>query len=709
MGTGVPDDPRQPDLEVEAPARSAFAAWELALDNWVRHAITCYVARRQARGELYEPGFSDRAVAVEELARLLQQPPNDPHLGPAIAARDARVAMWRALELADRALEGHLLWAHLARRFSLSDDELELLLLTYVATSSPALQRALRFAWNDFARKLPTAFFLWELARPERGETGLDRLTDLVHRSNLITYQLIELLEPYPSPLFAQVRLHPNVTEALGRAARDSLGEVRLVFDPGAPPEDFPASDPAVESLTWLVIGPSGSGRLALALDRADRLGHRLVTCRIDAARATAPDAVVGLVRGCIRDAVLLGAALHLEDAHHLQDQPGLLELVLDAVVDTPIPVSLALLASPRALTLFSRLRITYLAAPTRERRLEIWDEAVGAHVLPAEAQDLAARYPLTHGQIRRAVRDAAWRHQLPSPSDRARARADLLHEEARNVLHRDVQFLATPVVTRLTWDDMILPEDVVEQLWDIVRFVRHRGRVFDDWGFRAKFDYGTSVTTLMTGPPGTGKTMASALIARELGLEVYRVALPQIVSKWIGETEKNLEKIFDFCERHGVALLCDEADSLFGKRANVETAADKYANLETNFLLQRLEQFDGVAFLTTNLAKGIDEAFERRLRFRIEFPDPDAEMRERLWRSMLPRAAVVAPKINWKWLAETFELSGAYIKEAVLTAAFKAAERKIPIDTDLLCLGANTQYRKMGKLSAKQAPQAPR
>ena len=706
MGTGVPDDPRQPDLEVEAPARSAFADWERALDHWARLAIACYVARRQARGELYEPGFSERAVAAEELARLLEPSPSDPHLGPAVEARDARVAMWKALELADRALDGHLLWAHLARRFSLDDDELELLLLTYVATTSPALQRALRFAWNDFARKLPTAFFLWELARPERGETGLDRLTDVVHRSNLITYQLLDLLEPYPSPLFAQVRLHPNVTAVLGRAPREGLGEVRLVIDPGAPPEEFPTVDPAVEGLTWLLIGPSGSGRRSLSLTRADRLGHRLVACQLDAARA-GDDGMVGFVRACVRDAVLLGAALHLEDAHHLQDHPGLLEAVLEAVVDAPVPVSLSLLAAPRALALADRLRITHLAPPGRERRLELWDEAVGSYVLPAEAQDLAARYPLTHGQILRAVREAAWRHQQPTRTDRARA--DLLHEEARNVLHRDVQLMASPVVTRLTWDDLILPEDIRDQLWDIVRFLKHRRHVFVDWGFSAKFDYGTSVTTLMTGPPGTGKTMASALIARELGLEVYRVALPQLVSKWVGETEKNIDKIFDFSERHGVALLFDEADSLFGKRASVETASDKYANLETNFLLQRLEQFDGVAFLTTNLAKGIDEAFERRLRFRIEFPEPDADMRERLWRSMLPRAASVASKINWKWLAETFELSGAYIKEAVLTAAFKAAERKTPIDTELLCLGANVQYRKMGKLATKQAPQPPR
>jgi len=198
----------------------------------------------------------------------------------------------------------------------------------------------------------------------------------------------------------------------------------------------------------------------------------------------------------------------------------------------------------------------------------------------------------------------------------------------------------------------------------DLVRSITSNSSrtVLPHWGFRAKYDYGTSVTSLMTGPPGTG-------------------------------------------EQHGVALLFDEADSLFGKRGTLETAADKYANLETNFLLQRLEQFDGVAFLTTNLEKGIDEAFERRIRFRIEFPEPDVEMRERLWRTMIPRSAVIASKTDWPWLAETFELSGAQIKEAVLAAAFQAAERQYEINTDLLCLGANAQYRKKGKLATIRQP----
>lgn len=708
MGTGIPEHSQQPEVEV-APSpltpRSAFARWELALEAWVREAISCYVARRQARGELYEPGFSERAVAADELKRLLQPPPSDVHFDDVVRAREARLAMWEALDSVDKAFEGRILWKHLSRRFNLVDDELELLLLTYAATTSPALQRALRFAWNDFTRKLPTAFFLWELARPERGETGLDRLVDIMHASSLVQYQLIELIDPYPSPLFAQLRLHPSVTAVLGRAPRDELGAVRRVVDPGAPPERGTSVAQDTDASTWLLVGPTGAGRRALAVARAEQLGHRLVTCELDATRAGgATSEVIGFVRACVRDAALLGAALHIEAAHHLQDHAGLLDKVLDAVAAPPVPVSLALLATPSALDA-ANLRVTHLAPPARERRLALWTEAVGAHILPAEVQDLAARYPLTHGQIRRAVREVEWRSQLPTRGNRTRGRADLLHEEARNVLHRDVQFLATPVVTRLTWDDLILPDDTRDQLWDIVRFVRHRRRVFEEWDFRSKFDYGTSVTSLMTGPPGTGKTMASALIARELGLELYRVALPQIVSKWVGETEKNIDRIFEFSEQHGVALLFDEADSLFGKRGSVETASDKYANLETNFLLQRLEQFDGVAFLTTNLDKSMDEAFERRLRFRIDFPEPDADMREQLWRSMLPRAAVVASKINWTWLAETFELSGAQIKEAVLAAAYQAAERNSAIDTELLCLGANAQYRKMGKLSTIRPP----
>jgi SpoVK/Ycf46/Vps4 family AAA+-type ATPase len=200
-------------------------------------------------------------------------------------------------------------------------------------------------------------------------------------------------------------------------------------------------------------------------------------------------------------------------------------------------------------------------------------------------------------------------------------------------------------------------------------------------------------------GPPGTGKTMASALIAREAGVELYRVSLSDIVSKWVGETEKNLEKIFRFAEQYNVALLFDEADSLFGARTSVNSASDRYANLETNYLLQRIENFAGMVILTTNFGEAIDEAFERRIRFRIRFLDPDAPLRLRLWQSMIPSGVPLSDDIDFETLASGFEFSGGHIKEAVLQAAFEAAEQNTPIHHAYLWRSAEAQYRKMGKL----------
>ncbi len=220
-------------------------------------------------------------------------------------------------------------------------------------------------------------------------------------------------------------------------------------------------------------------------------------------------------------------------------------------------------------------------------------------------------------------------------------------------------------------------------------------------WGFERKLAYGRSVSALFSGPPGTGKTMVATLIAKKLGLELFRVDLSRVVSKWVGETEKNLGRAFDEAKRSQAILLFDEADSLFAKRTEVKSANDRYANLEVNYLLQRLEAYDGVVLLTTNAQSTIDDAFKRRLRFRVEFPMPDAEERARLWRSMLPSGAPVDIDINFDQLARRFEMAGGYIKNAVIRAAYLAAATpRKRITQAIITLAATLEWEDMGNLS---------
>jgi len=230
----------------------------------------------------------------------------------------------------------------------------------------------------------------------------------------------------------------------------------------------------------------------------------------------------------------------------------------------------------------------------------------------------------------------------------------------------------------------------------------RFRQRVFEEWGFSRKIgSRGRGLGCLFSGPPGTGKTMTATLIAQELGLDLYQVDLSRIVDKYVGETEKNLARLFDEASRVPVVLLFDEADSLFATRTKVESSNDRYANLEVNYLLQRMEVHDGISILTTNLGTGIDQAFKRRLRFRIHFELPEADEREVLWRSMVPPGLAVSPDVDWSGLAKKWELSGALIRNAMLRAAFIAASRASDLNNEILQRATRAELIEMGRLGS--------
>ena len=262
----------------------------------------------------------------------------------------------------------------------------------------------------------------------------------------------------------------------------------------------------------------------------------------------------------------------------------------------------------------------------------------------------------------------------------------------------------ARRVTVSQTWDDLVLPQDQLDTIMELLARVRERGRVYEEWGFAAKVGKGLGVSALFSGPPGTGKTMVAALIARDLGIEIYQVDLGKVVSKWIGETEKNLGGLFDAAQAGHAILLFDEADALFGKRTELKSSNDRYANLETNYLLQRLESYRGLCFLTSNHESNIDPAFQRRLSLHLRFELPDIEERFHLWQAMLPKEAPLADDVDFGALANTFEMSGGYIRNAVLRAAFLAADQGEKISATHLVRAARLEYESMGKISFEAA-----
>ena len=276
-------------------------------------------------------------------------------------------------------------------------------------------------------------------------------------------------------------------------------------------------------------------------------------------------------------------------------------------------------------------------------------------------------------------------------------------HIEAgvRTVLDDRLAGLATRITITQTWDDLILPDDQTTAVVELLARIRRRRRVYEEWGFAKKLSKGLGVSALFSGPPGTGKTMCAGLIANDLRTELYQVDVSKIASKWIGETEKNLAALFDAAEAGHAILLFDEADALFGKRTSVTSSNDHHANAQVNYLLQRLESFTGICILTTNNDSAIDEAFRRRLSVHIRFPVPDTDERTALWQAMLPPTAPVAPNLPFADLARKYVMSGGYIRNAVLRAAFLAADEDESITAYHLTQAAQLEYEAMGKLAA--------
>jgi SpoVK/Ycf46/Vps4 family AAA+-type ATPase len=269
----------------------------------------------------------------------------------------------------------------------------------------------------------------------------------------------------------------------------------------------------------------------------------------------------------------------------------------------------------------------------------------------------------------------------------------------ARSQNAAGLERLALRVQPEVEWSDLVVPDEVGRQLRDVTDRVNHRDLVFDAWGLRRGSAKGHGVTALFAGESGTGKTLAAEVLAGALDLDLYVVDLATVVDKYIGETEKNLDRIFAEADRVNGVLLFDEADAIFGKRSEVQDARDRYANVEVAYLLQRMERFDGVAILTTNLRANIDEAFLRRLDVLVDFPSPDPAMRRQIWDRHLPSSVPRAQDVDVEFLATSFELSGGNIRNVALSAAFMAAAGGRPLDMATLVRATAKEYRKLGRL----------
>ncbi len=343
------------------------------------------------------------------------------------------------------------------------------------------------------------------------------------------------------------------------------------------------------------------------------------------------------------------------------------------------------------------------LEVPDTYGRIGLWRAMVErGNALLAQSLDVrqfALKYGFTAGVIGRVLDYASEEAAVRTRELKAPIEPQDLDLACRIQLGQGLSGVATRVRRTASWDDLILPEDLVEVLQEILRHARMRTQVFHEWGFDRKMTSGKGLSVLFSGPPGTGKTMVAGVLASQMNMDLYKVDLSQIVSKYVGETEKNLNKVFSAAASNQFIILFDEADSLFSKRTEVKSSVDRYANLEVNYLLQKMEEYSGICVLTTNFEKSIDDAFKRRINFRVDFPFPEPEDRARLWRVHLPTEAPVDEDLELEWLSEKYELSGGNIKNAVLRAAFRAADAQRAISIEDLEYAAERESRELGKL----------
>jgi SpoVK/Ycf46/Vps4 family AAA+-type ATPase len=308
----------------------------------------------------------------------------------------------------------------------------------------------------------------------------------------------------------------------------------------------------------------------------------------------------------------------------------------------------------------------------------------------------LATRYPLSEQQIRKIFSRLNMR--LNGNSNRPEHVMRLLAEVIDGYSRRLLDELAQKITSLYDWEDLVLHKSLAEHLKAFRNNIAHQFTVYEKWGFGAKESRGRGAVALFSGRSGTGKTMAAEVIANDLKINLYRIDLASVVSKYIGETEKNLKNIFESARGLNTLLFFDEADSLFGKRTDIHDAHDRYSNLEVNYLLQKLEEHDGPVILATNRRKNIDEAFLRRIHFIVEFPLPSEPLRQLIWQKKIPALVPKSDDLDINFLARHFEISGGDIKNATLQATFMAAEAGAPLNMDHLLAALRREYLKMGK-----------
>ncbi|MCB8991636.1 MAG: ATP-binding protein [Ardenticatenaceae bacterium] len=602
--------------------------------------------------------------------------------------------------------------AEMAALLGLDRFALDAFLICLAPLLDPRYARLYGFLQDDLTRKRPSIHLILSLlaaAGPER----LAHLTYFTDDAPLFQQRLLERL-PEPGgerPLLISQTLAPDEGLAtwllLGQYQPHVLLKEHLTYEPN-PAVDMQLLPPG----TAAKLADGAEGGAVLILHGADEVAQQtaaaflaqgmersLITLNLETAMQ-ANVAAADAIRLLLRDALLTGAlpAIVGWDSCLVENAPP--PPLLTAICDYPDVLVVCGQArwQPRQVARTRLLRWLAITVPETQQRQQLVQRFLGmgeTAVLETELAALSGQFVLTTGQLRDVVSTA---RDLAAQDGRPLQGTDLF-AAARAHSNPRLETLARKITPRYDWADLVLPGEQIAILHEMVATIRSRPLVLEEWGVGKKLTASAGVTALFFGPPGTGKTMGAEILAGELGLDLYKIDLSSMVSKYIGETEKNLERIFNEAESSNAILFFDEADAIFGKRSEVKDAHDRYANIEISYLLQRMEAYDGVTILATNLRANLDDAFMRRLQFGIDFPFPKPADRLRIWQALFPPDVPRDANLDLELMAERFEIAGGNIRNILVTAAYLAASNGQVVKMEHLLHGTRRELQKMGRL----------
>lgn len=676
-----------------------------------------------------DPAFQGLYISEPELKQLLEKPIGVPRWAAAttplsnneIQNKLDKIANAITQKKAASSKKGiELRLDSLARDFQLTPTDIDILLICLAPELDLRYQSAYGYLQGDVTKKRPSIDLVLNLLCLDLA-TKLEVRQRFTASAPLLKYHLIDIEDDLSPLLSRDFKLSDRLTNYLlnnneidsrisgytqNKIPQVELEDLLLHIDIKQRFIQLTENKKAISNSIFYFQGAYGVGKQSTAEAICYKLGMGLLVIegeRLFNLDLTEFQTAINLIQ---REAILQQAAIYWKKCDRLleEEKQPWLNLWLRQYSEHPI---LTFLAGNETWQPADALKdIPFLAVefpyPTTRERVQLWQQNLNGKQPDSltELKELASKFRFSGGQIEDAAATARNLSLWQEPETK-RLTMSQLYQACRLQSNRKLSKLAKKVTPHYQWDDLVLPSDQIQILREICNTLKYRALIYEDWGFDRKLAMGKGINVFFAGLPGTGKTMAADIIAGELGLELYKIDLSSIVSKYIGETEKNLSRIFDEAQTSNAILFFDEADSLFGKRSEVRDSHDRYANIEVSYLLQRMEEYRGMVILATNLRGNLDDAFIRRMHFSLEFPFPSVKDRRRIWSKILPADTPFDHNLDLDLMAERFEIAGGNIRNIALAAAFLAADDGGAIAMNHLLWATRREYQKMGRVVA--------